>query len=73
MDKGVDEEQGRGIGLARPTFIHIPKTRNQRRPSVGFGDTYMRMPTLVNLRIRVVNKEKEGSGNQTIEVTTNTN
>ena len=34
---------------------------------------YMRMLTLVNLRIHMVDKEKEGSGNQTTEATANTN
>ena len=34
-----DEEQGGGIGPARPTFNHIPKIRNQRRLTIGFDDT----------------------------------
>ena len=34
-----DEEQGGGIGPAKPTFNHIPKIRNQRMPTVGFDDT----------------------------------
>ena len=34
-----DEKQSGGIGLARPTFNHIPKIRNQRRSTVGFDDT----------------------------------
>ena len=33
-----DEEQGEGIGPARPTFNHIPKIRNKIRPIVGFDD-----------------------------------
>ena len=37
--KNDNEEQGGGIGLARPTFNHIPKIRNQRRSTVGFDDT----------------------------------
>ena len=34
-----NEEQGGGIGPARPTFSHILKIRNQRKPIVGFDDT----------------------------------
>ena len=34
-----DEEHGRGIGSARPTFKPIPNIRNQRRPVVGFDET----------------------------------
>ena len=34
-----DKEQGGGIGLARPTFNHIPEIQIQRRTTVGFDDT----------------------------------
>ena len=34
-----DEEQGGGIGPARPIFNHSPKIRNQRSPTIGFDDT----------------------------------
>ena len=33
-----NEEQDGGIDSARPTFNHIPKIRNQRRPTIGFDD-----------------------------------
>ena len=34
-----DEEQGEGIGHARPNFNRILNIRNQRSPTVGFDDT----------------------------------
>ena len=34
-----DKEQSGGSGPARPSFNHIPKIRNQRRPTIGFDDT----------------------------------
>ena len=34
-----DKEQGGGIGPTKPTFNHIPKIQNQRRPTIGFDDT----------------------------------
>ena len=34
-----DEEHGRGIGPATPTFNLIPNIRNQMRLVVGFNDT----------------------------------
>ena len=37
--KNDNEEQGGGIGPARPTFNHIPKIRNQKRPIVEFEST----------------------------------
>ena len=37
--KNDDEKQGGGIGVARPTFNHIPKIRNRRRLTIGFDDT----------------------------------
>ena len=34
-----DEEQGGGIGPARPIFNLIPYIRNSRRLALGFDDT----------------------------------
>ena len=34
-----DEEQGEGVGSARPIINPIPNLQNQRRPAAGFDDT----------------------------------
>ena len=34
-----EEEQGEGIGPARPNFNHIPNLRNQKRATIRFDDT----------------------------------
>ena len=34
-----DEQQGGGVGPARPIVNLIPNLQNQRRPAAGFDDT----------------------------------
>ena len=71
--KNDDEEQGGGIGLAIPILITFQIYKIKEGQLQDLMTLKMRRPTLVNLRIHMVDKKEEDSGNQTTEETTNTN
>ena len=76
MNKGVGmmmRNKAKELALLDPILITFQIYEIKECQLQDLMTLQMRRPALVNLRIHMVDKDVEDSGNQTIEETTNTN